>query len=188
MTPETALRLHLHASGYAPLPVAGKAVVIKDWPSHLETNRAEIELWETVFCDAHSTGVLTKYTPTLDIDIRNQEAAEAVEALARERFEERGYVLVRIGEAPKRAIPLRTDKPFKKITRDLVAPNGSAEKIELLGDGQQVVVAGIHVTTGKPYSWHGGSPDQIKQEDLPHVTEDEARAFVDDAVRLLVTE
>ena len=42
----------------------------------------------------------------------------AVEELARERFEERGYVLVRIGKAPKRAVLLRTDTPFPKIVRN----------------------------------------------------------------------
>jgi hypothetical protein len=187
-TPATSLRLQLLRGGYSPLPAIGKRVVIKDWTNHTETNPAEIALWERAFQDAHNTGLLTKFTPTIDIDIKMTEAAEAVEAFAHERFDERGYVMVRIGEAPKRAIPLRTDKPFAKITANVIAPNGSDEKVELLCDGQQVVAFGIHPGTGKPYSWHGGSPDQIKQEDLPYVTEAEARAFVEDAVRLLVTE
>jgi hypothetical protein len=108
--------------------------------------------------------------------------------LARERFEERGHVLVRFGQAPKRAILLRTDLPFKKIVGNLIAPDGSEQKIELLGDGQQVVAFGIHPTTKRPYSWHGGEPGQIKWEDLPYITEAEARAFVNDAVQLLVRE
>ena len=88
--------------------------------------------------------------------------------------------------APKRAIPFRTDKPFAKIAVNLTAPNGSTgQKIEFLGNGQQVVVAGIHPDTGKPYQWFGGEPGEFKYEDLPVITEAEALAFVDDAIRLL---
>jgi Bifunctional DNA primase/polymerase, N-terminal len=109
-------------------------------------------------------------------------------ALWSQRWEERGYILVRIGRAPKRAILLRTDAPFKKIVGNVIAPDGSEQKIELLADGQQVVVFGIHPDTGKPYSWHGGEPGAVPWEDLPYVTEAEAKAFVDDAVALLVRE
>src|SRR5262249_15613718 len=92
------------------------------------TNPAEIALWDKLFADASNTGVLTRLAPTLDIDILNPEAAKAVEELVRERFEERGFVLVRIGKAPKRAIPFRTDTPFKKIVANLIAPDGSEQK------------------------------------------------------------
>jgi hypothetical protein len=49
---------------------------------------------------AFNTGIVAKFTPGLDIDILNPDAAAAVEALAREHFEERGDVLVRIGSMP----------------------------------------------------------------------------------------
>jgi hypothetical protein len=183
-----ALRQQLLRAGYSPIPVDGKRPVHKQWQERHTTNVDEIELWSAVFPHAHNTGILTKYMPTIDVDIKTPEAAEAVEALAHERFDERGYVLCRIGEAPKRAIPLRTDQPFAKITSNLVAPDGSEQKVELLCDGQQVVAFGIHPGTGKPYSWHGGSPDQIKHADLPYISEADARAFVDDATRLLIEE
>ena len=49
--------------------------------------------------------------------------------------------------------------PFTKILANVTAPNGgAAEKIEFLGDGQQIVVAGIHPDTKAPYRWHGGEP------------------------------
>lgn len=183
----TALRLKLLASSYAPLPVEGKRPPLKGWQKKTVTSAAEIELWEQLYPYAANTGILTQLTPTLDIDIMNPEAAQAIEALARERFEERGCVLTRTGLAPKRAILLRTDKPFKKITANVIAPNGDTDqKLELLGDGQQVVVFGTHPKTGKPYAWFGGEPGAIKHEDLPYVSEDEARQFIADAVALLV--
>ena len=81
---------------------------MKDW-SNLDASEADIRAWEKSFPYAASTGVLTRFVPTLDIDITSEPAAEAVEALARERFEEHGYLPVRIGRAPKRAVLFRTD-------------------------------------------------------------------------------
>jgi hypothetical protein len=184
----TSLRLHLRTVGYIPLPAEGKATYVNGWASKTDVSADEIRLWERLYPAALNTGILTRTTPTIDIDIMSEDAAEAVEALARERFEEKGYFLVRIGQAPKRAIPLRTDVPFGKIAGSVVAPDGRTEKIELLANGQQFVAFGIHPGTRRPYSWHGGEPGEIKHEDLPYVSEAEAQQFVDDAVRLLVEE
>jgi hypothetical protein len=136
--------------------------------------------------DALNTGALTRLMPTLDLDILNENAARAIEDVVRERFEERGHVLVRIGLPPKRAVLFRTIEPFPKITANVTAQSGTAEKVELLGDGQQVICFGIHPDTQQPYTWTGGEPGQIKLEDLPYVREEEARQLVDDIVALLV--
>jgi Bifunctional DNA primase/polymerase, N-terminal len=130
----TELRLALRRAGYLPLACEGKRPVHRSWEQKTDTNAQEIASWFRFFPAATSTGILTRATPTIDIDILNPEAAELVERLARERFEDRGHVLVRIGHAPKRAIPLRTDVPFRKIVGNVVAPDGSERKIELLGD------------------------------------------------------
>jgi AAA domain-containing protein/bifunctional DNA primase/polymerase-like protein len=187
MTDTVTLRGWLAQRGFSPIPCEGKRPALMAWEKHTQTNREEIALWATVYSRAENTGVLTRLMPTIDIDIKNTEAADAIEELARERFEERGYFLVRFGEAPKRAIPLRTNDPFPKIIGNLTAPNGETEKIELLCDGQQVVFFGIHPGTGKPYAWHGGEPgEKIGLDDLPYISHDEARAFVDDATAMLV--
>ena len=83
--------------------------------------------------DAQNTGILTRTMPTLDLDILNEEAARALEDHVREHYEESGPILVRIGKPPKRAIPFRTIEPFDKFVVNVIAPNGSAEKIEFLG-------------------------------------------------------
>ena len=130
---------------------------------------------------------ITQLTPTLDIDITNPEPAEAVEALARERFEERGFVHHTHRASAQAGNSSQNHHAVKKITGKVVAPNGDTDqKIELLADGQQVVVFGTHPKTGKPYSWFGGEPTSIKHEELPCVSEDEAKQFVTDAVALLV--
>ena len=185
MTPTT-IRTQLHRVGYAPIPVNGKIPPLKEWEKKTETNDTEIGLWSKLYPQATNTGILTARVPAIDIDIMFEPAAKAIEELARERFEERGYFLVRIGKAPKRAVLFRTDTPFKKLTLALVAPDGDTrQKIEVLGDGQQVVVHGIHPETEKPYCWHGGEPWEIPVEELPYISEDIAREFLTDAAKVL---
>ena len=65
---------------------------------------------------------------TLDIDLRNPEAAQAVADMVRDWFNGRGTILTRTGEAPKRAIPFRTEHPFQKILVKFVKPEGSKDK------------------------------------------------------------
>jgi Bifunctional DNA primase/polymerase, N-terminal len=192
----TALRLRLARTGYVPLPLYGKVPPtygknnsrkgLPGWEKLDSVTREQIEIWARTWPDAVNTGVLTKRVPTLDVDILNEEAVRAIEELVREHHEEHGHILPRIGKAPKRAIPFRTDEPFEKIIANVIAPNGLAEKIEFLGDGQQFVVAGIHPDTEQPYRWYGGEPGQIARAGLPYIRKQEAQALVDDIVELLV--
>jgi Bifunctional DNA primase/polymerase, N-terminal len=186
----TTQRKRLLAAGFLPLPINGKIPSIPGWQDIVATPTV-INKWTTQWPDAMSTGLLTRTTPAIDVDIMHPEAAAAVEVLAREHFEERGSVLVRFGRAPKRAILFRTDEPFKKITRSFSYPNCDPKhppKIEILANGQQIVVFGAHPETKRAYSWHGGEPGTVKREDLPYVREADARAFLDAATELLVKE
>jgi hypothetical protein len=172
--------------GYVPIPVKGKIPPFKKWQNVDNVSSAMLAAWDKNWPAATNTGILTKFTPTLDADILNEPAAVAIEDLVRERFEERGYILPRIGKPPKRAIVFRTVDPFAKITVNLIAANGSTgEKIEFMCDGQQIVAAGIHPDTGKPYIWPLGNPTDIAHDDLPDISEVEARKLVDDIVELL---
>jgi hypothetical protein len=172
--------------GFVPIPVVGKAPPFKKWQKVENVSRTMLEAWAKNWPQATNTGILTKFTPTLDADILNEPAAIAIEELVRERFEERGYILPRIGKPPKRAIPFRTIDPFTKITVNLIAADGSTgEKIEFMCDGQQIVAAGIHPDTGRPYTWPLGNPTDIAHDDLPDISEAEAQKLVDDIVELL---
>jgi hypothetical protein len=183
-----ALRMQLLHGGFWPLPLCGKSPYHKDW-TNVRACTADIRQWGIDRPDAINTGILTQTTPTLDIDILDERAGDAVEKLVRERIEESGYFLVRTGRWPKRAFPMRTDEPFSKIIVRLIPPGGGeAERIELLCAGQQLVVAGVHPETGQAYGWRGGDPMTIARESLPYTREAEARALVEDIVELLVNE
>jgi bifunctional DNA primase/polymerase-like protein len=137
----TMKRLRLRRNGFHLVPLEGKVPYIKGWQEKfLTTNENEIRcLWPEIYHLAANTGVLAKYTPGLDIDIMIEAAAEAVEMLAREHFEERGDIHVRFGKPPKRLIMLRTTEPFDKLYYVFKAPDGSEHKIEILCNGQQYV-------------------------------------------------
>src|SRR5262249_61406682 len=52
-------RQHLRLTGYLPIPLYGKAPVLKEWQKLTVISRDMIELWAKVWPDAHNTGALT---------------------------------------------------------------------------------------------------------------------------------
>jgi len=124
---------------------------------------------------AKSTGLLTRKTPTLDVDIKNPDAATAVEALVVNAS--RIMVLFWCALAsPQTAIPFRTDAPFRRSPLTLIAPDGDeTQKIELLADGQQVVR--VRPSTRTLTSHTNGSvaePGVIRRGELPAINQTEA--------------
>lgn len=181
-----ALRLKLRAAEFPPVPLNGKIPPGKGWQRLGDATDHEIRRWRRTSPACTNTGVLTRRSPAFDIDILDPEAAQAVEDLVRQRFGD-GRIMLRFGRAPKRAILFKTDEPFEKIEVKLIAPDGSTgQKLEVLADGQQLVVDGIHPDTGQPYDWRGGVPGDVKRGDLPAIDERTARALVEAAAALLV--
>jgi hypothetical protein len=189
MTP-TEQRLLLRRAGFSPTPVVHKGACMTGWQVTLDPTTAEIELWPKTFNYAQSTGIVTTRSPAFDIDILNPEAAKAIEDLTRERLGDRdGRFLVRFGQRPKRAILFQTNGPFAKIQVTLDPPNGAKEqKLEFLGKENQLVAFGIHPDTGEPYAWLGGEPGAVPRDALPHISEQEARALVEEGTRLLIAD
>jgi hypothetical protein len=175
----------LEAGGFEPVPItlptdrhphAGKAPATPDWQLG-----GPVARW----LEEHGhrgTGILTRRAPTLDIDISHVEAAEAVHRLAITML---GDAPIRIGRAPRRALVFRTARPFIKVTGRPFRLAGETHKIEVLGDGQQVVCYGKHPGTGLPYAWVDWSLLDLKHEDLPELDEADARNFVAAAEAML---
>jgi hypothetical protein len=182
----TEIRLALRANGYSPIPVLGKRPLITEWQKKVGAPAAEIAGWAIQYQAMVSTGILTAHTPAIDIDVLIAPAADAVEDLLRDRFDDAGALLCRFGNAPKRALLFRTETPFSKLAAHFKAPDGSFQKVEILGDGQQLVVDGIHPDTGAPYRWaRDQSPATVPWTDLPRIDETEARETLDLIRRML---
>jgi len=197
MTDAQTLRHQLRDAGFTTLPLFGKAPPqygknntrkgLSGWQKLEYVTDEMIAMWSKTWPNAENTGCLCRNMSTLDVDILDEAAAKAAKEFVRERYEDAGYVLDRIGKPPKFAIPFRTEEPFKKIVVNLIAPDGSeGQKIEFLADGEQVVVAGEHPETKQAYRWSNGGLEQVKLEDLPYTREQEARALVDALVALLI--
>ena len=179
----TTERKRLLKAGYLPIPAAGKKPPIAGWTDIAATD-AIIESWGKLYPAALNTGILTKTTPAVDIDVSEGEIAEEIEAALWDMIGSRG--MVRFGQSPKRAILFRTETPFGKLsTPTFTAPNGLQHHVEVLCNGQQIIVLGTHPVTGKPYSWHGGEPGDVPRADLPELTHALAEAFIAKAAEIM---
>jgi hypothetical protein len=80
----TAYRKQLHSAGYSPLPVNGKAPPLPGWQDVLATPEV-INGWEDKYPDATNTGILTRTTPAIDIDVLDSAVADELQKLAERR-------------------------------------------------------------------------------------------------------
>jgi hypothetical protein len=133
---------------------------------------------------ALNTGLACERIVGADVDVPVQALADQIVNLAEVAFD--ATPLVRIGLAPKALLVYRSVAAFSKIqTPEMFLPDGTKCKVELLAKGQQFVCDGIHPDTLKPYRWTGETPETVRLDDLPAIDEEQARAFIEDAERLL---
>jgi hypothetical protein len=180
----------LLARGYEIIPIAvgKKAPGFDDW-SKTKSTKKQLKEWLENGHERDGVGILTTNTPFIDLDIRNEQIALEAEEKVRELI---GEGPLRIGNAPKRGLLFRTDKPFtKKRTNKYIDEWGDLHQIEILGDGQQFVAYHIHPDTMRPYDWPAekldddgevvsvGGPCSIDAEDLPLLTEEQCRELIE---------
>jgi hypothetical protein len=184
-----AVAQQLWAHGYAPVPLrpGDKAPILTGWQCPLEVTTAVTRQYAGCGC-----GLLTAITPTVDVDVRAAAAVTDLRVLACEML---GVTpLLRTGRPPKFAALYRTDQPFPKVVgRQFVLAGDDPEadgyqphRVEVLGNGQQVVAYGVHPETGAPYSWLDADPLRVPLADLPAIDHRQAGAFVDAAESLLI--
>jgi hypothetical protein len=176
-------RKRLLQAGYLPIPTIGKRPPIAGW-TEITATEPIIEGWGKLYPAALNTGILTRTTPAVDIDVNESDIADEIEAALWDMIGSR--TMVRFGQPPKRAILFRTNMPFGKISTPIfTAPNGLQHHVEVLCDGQQIVVLGTHPVTGKPYFWHGGDPGDLPRSDLPELTQALAEGFIAKAAGIM---
>lgn len=177
-------------NGYAIVPIAvgKKAPGFDNWEKSRST-KPQLQEWIESGHLNSGVGILTTHTPAIDLDIRDEDIALLAEQKCIEMF---GAAPVRIGMAPKRLLLFRTDEPFKKLRSAKYIDDEwmQLHQVEILGDGQQFVAYHIHPDTGKPYVWteeklakdgsvvQAGGPLSINANDLPHLSVEQAREFI----------
>jgi hypothetical protein len=186
LDPET-LDLFNRSRGKAPGRHAGQQrwELLKDWREYPD-DEAAITRWAAwsganigLRACHQSSGVAF-----LDADITDPTAAGEVGELIRRKIGP--DALVRFGRAPKALFPIRVRGTIRKARSSVVLIDGQRCMLEVLGEGQQAVIAGIHPGTGKPYAWPLGGLDDIGPEDLPELTADEIGELVAQASAILL--
>src|SRR5258708_37518893 len=99
--PEREAQRRLGGAAYLRTPAAGKKPPIARWTDIVATE-ADIEGWFHSYPEALNTGVLTRTTPAIDVDVYDPDVAQAIEALLWEMIGARG--MVRFGQPPERPI------------------------------------------------------------------------------------
>lgn len=166
-------------NGYEIIPIAvGKKAPGFDGWSKIRSTKQQLNEWIGNGHRNSGVGILTKHTPGIDLDIRDENVSAEAEAKVREIF---GDAPLRIGEAPKRLMLFRTDTPFKKMrSTKYVDEWGQFHQIEILCDGQQFVAYHIHPDTKKPYAWPSeDGPLVTPASDLIAITEEKCQELID---------
>ena len=126
-----------------------KVPIFADWETHKVSDK-DIERWDM---QRNNVGLRTAYYPTFDIDISNAGFVSNVERILADTIGTRCAFRLRNDVAAnrvyeKRAIIFRLDPfetKFRKMRVSGRHPNtGEDFAVELLADGQQVVVSGRH--------------------------------------------
>ena len=148
------------------------------WSRHCErdTTENEVDIWAD--WPEAGIGIAAGKVIGIDIDVQSSDTlAHDIEALAMECLGK--TPAIRIGKAPKRLLVYRAAEPFRGF---------KYPPIEVLGLHQQFVGFAIHPETGRPYDWPVDSLADIDLEDLPAITEAQARAFAEAAYALIPLE
>ena len=145
------------------------------WSRHCErdTTENEVDIWGD--WPEAGIGIAAGRVIGIDIDVVHSAAiAHEIEALAKRMLGD--TPAVRIGRAPKRLLVYRAVQPFAGF---------KYPPIEVLGLGQQFIAYGVHPETGQPYDWPVSTLADLTPDELPAITEAQAREFAKEAYLLI---
>jgi putative DNA primase/helicase len=133
---------------------------------------------ERIDRDRANIGLRAGRFPAIDVDVRDEGLAEVISEFI-EKFLPTGPM--RVGAWPKRLYMFRLpdgEPPFRRM-QVVLDPQKEKHVVEILGEGQQYVVGGIHPKTGKPYEWR---VPLVPADQLPTLTREQAEALLDKIV------
>jgi putative DNA primase/helicase len=147
-----------------------------DWRRAIHT-LDDVRRWNL---DGANVGLRADRFPAVDIDCTDEALARVIEEAALAKL---GPAPVRTGRAPKRLLMYRTDQPFGRM-RLWIEKGDTHHLVEVLGQGQQYLVHGIHPATQRAYEWDG-DPATLMPEFLEPITREKVDAFLTELGELL---
>ena len=174
-------------NGYAiiPIEVGTKGPKTEGWQERFARDTATYERMVRSNDEDCGVGVITRFTPALDIDCTDEEVVAQMITWAKDNL---GDAPERIGKAPKTLLLYRTEEAFSRVAsasfRNPAKPEfdkrgkPKGQRLEVLSNGQQFVAYHTHPETGKPYEWPNDweNPLDIPANDLEPITVDHAIA------------
>lgn len=133
---------------------------------------------ETLEASGGNIGIKAGLYPGVDIDCTDEAISLLIENLSKQHL---GDAPVRVGQAPKRLLMYRAAEPFGRM-RLWFRVGEKQHLIEVLGEGQQYVVAGVHPRTMKPYRWTYGTATRdyppLRPAKLTEITREKVDTFL----------
>lgn len=154
------------------------------WPTMGINDRtvAEAGAWPT-----DNVGLRAEKWPAVDIDTNSAEACEMIEAIANFHL---GAAPVRVRDnAPRALLVFRQqgEEPVRKMRVTFADATGTEHALEVLGLGQQYLIAGRH-PSGSDYEWRENAElVSWGAEGLTKVTASDLRNFMDAVVSEIET-
>lgn len=146
-----------------------------DWTRHCERDTTDNEVSVWADWPEAGIGIAAGRVIGIDIDVVQPESlALEIEALAKRVLGD--TPAVRIGRAPKRLLVYRAAQPFRGF---------KYPPVEVLGQGQQFLAYGVHPDTRNPYHWPVQTLADLSIDELPAITEAQAREFAKEAYQLV---
>ncbi len=143
------------------------------WTKHV-TTAADIDLWRT--WPGAGLCLQTAELPALDVDVEAPEVAAALDRLIRDRVG-RGVLVRTRGSSPRRAFLFRVSGSVWKKRVVFRLPGDDREHaVDLLGIGQQLVIAGRH-PGGESYGLEAPGLAGRTLADIPCLTPDDLEAL-----------
>jgi putative DNA primase/helicase len=139
-----------------------------DWRKH-EPTIDDVRGWALA---GANIGLRSDCFPGVDIDCTDEGLAQIIEDAALAKL---GPAPLRVGRWPKRLLMYRTTEPFSRMRLWIKKGEGN-HLVEILGQGQQYVVQGVHPGTRRAYSWQ--SQDGMNADELTPITREQADAFL----------
>lgn len=143
-----------------------------NWRKHQPT-LADMRQWDQ---DGANIGIKADLFPAVDIDTVDESMAQLIRNVALNTL---GRAPARIGAYPKQLLVYRTEEPFGRMRLWI---DNRKHLVEILGQGQQYLIAGTHNATLMPYRWesaiHGIPMAVPKASQLTEISCIKAQGFL----------
>lgn len=156
-----------------PIKAGEKSPAISGWQTYNVTSPSDdrLEMWMRLNAEC---GIGLAFGPDavigLDLDFTAPDKAQEARRIMDTTL---GTTpLIRVGRAPKLLA-------LYKVADGLRVDGRAFGGFEIYSRSGQCLLYGIHPVTGQPYTWPEESPEEVSPEDLPEVTQEELRRFLD---------